>query len=207
MGRFVPMSGGSGLGVYSPGRLYLPQGFSGGAILGNTTGLAVCPFIIRPGVHQLVGLWSRLNVGVGTCAVRMGLWDDTGGRPGSLIKDSGVLALTPSTTVYAKALFGAMSLNGGPSGRLVHFGAVLQNAQISRADIEMVSGQATQGDPWADYGIDPLIGPDQGSSPARVKASLGAWEAGVAPAVALTASPLTGAAITSGMLFGGLIFA
>lgn len=205
MGRSVPMSG-SGLAAYAPGRMYPPHGLAE-MFAGPSDSLMTCPILVRPGVHQLAGLWVRGDTST-DAAVRLGLWEDNGGRPGTLIKDAGVQVLPDQAKVYAKAAFTPIALNGGVGGRMLHFGVVARNVKIPISRFASNSAPGYPTEALADLGLDPLVAPEgQSTSGFQMIASLGANQSGVATAAPLADSPPLSTSPLSGVIFGGLIFA
>lgn len=205
MGRSISglNGGGAGVGVamiYTPSRLYAPPGMGGGNV--NTTGvngLVITPFLLRPGQHRVAGIWLALHA-AGGC--RLGLWADNGsGRPGDLLKDCGLVPDAPAGLV--KASFTPFGLDGGASGRMVHFGATFASAGplMCRPNSGSVT-PATAGATLAEVG---LPGDAVGFLTAGLHYDLSLVKGDALSNAALASSPAV-AAGSIGMLVGGLIF-
>lgn len=208
MGRFIPgavtSDGGAGsamIAPYAAGRLYAPPGLggAGGSLPADT--FVVTPFLLRPGVHSVVGLWAACSSVSGVGDVRMGLWADNAGKPGVLLKDTGVLANVSSGIL--KATFSAIPLDGGERGRMLHWGVVASKSMVLATQAHTSNIQGGGGEPFADLGMTP--GGGVSISSGGINGVFGWTRAPATVDAPLNSEPVTNAS-GGGLPVGGLIF-
>lgn len=204
MGRNIGAAGDAGLITpYRAGRLYGMPGLSGPTE--SRTGLITQPLQLRPGVWSLTGLWAVVgSAGVSTAGatVRLGLYADTNGRPGALIKDAGTA--TVANRSIAKATFDPLVLDA-TEGMDVHLVAISAGG-VFTAQPHLFDYGASDDDWLARYGLDQAaalyFNPTTGSPTIPRAVNV----AGVSHAPALANNPNLAAGVSCGAIYGGLIF-